>query len=127
VPISIPIVVRARAGYPDGVPQNDYLPIPVLLSRRLGSEGVAIVAEKLMHRPGLDNADIGAEIMRFTDELPAPEDIEPVRAKLATYGWPLNHPETPRTPNSNPASAHHPARPLGAVAADRRRRAARRA
>jgi Protein of unknown function (DUF3349) len=70
------IVTWVPAGYPDGVPQNDYLPIPALLSRRLDSEEVAIVAEELMHRPGLDNADIGLEIMRFTDELPAPDDIE---------------------------------------------------
>lgn len=86
------IVTWVRAGYPDGVPQNDYLPILALLSRRLGTDEVAIVAEELMNRPGLDNADIGAEIMRFTDELPAPEDIERVRAKLAAFGWPLDDP-----------------------------------
>ena len=72
MPISISIVVRARAGYPDGVPQNNYLPIPVLLSRRLGCAEVAIVAEELMHRPGLDNADVGAEIMRFTRRVARP-------------------------------------------------------
>lgn len=53
---------------------------------------MAIVAEELTHRPGLDNADIGAEIMRLTDELPDPVDIERVRAKLAAYGWPLDDP-----------------------------------
>jgi Protein of unknown function (DUF3349) len=86
------IVTWVRAGYPDGVPQNDYLPILALLSRRLGTDEVAMVAEELMNRPGLDNADIGAEIMRFTDELPAPVDIERVRAKLEIYGWPLDDP-----------------------------------
>jgi Protein of unknown function (DUF3349) len=86
------IVTWVRAGYPDGVPQNDYLPILALLSRRLGADEVAIVAEELMYRPGLDNADIGAEIMKLTDELPAPDDIERVRSKLAAYGWPLDDP-----------------------------------
>lgn len=86
------IVTWVRAGYPDGVPQNDYLPILALLARRLGTDEVAIVAEELRHRPGLDNADIGAEIMRLTDELPDPADIERVRAKLAAYGWPLDDP-----------------------------------
>lgn len=86
------IVTWVRAGYPDGVPQNDYLPILALLSRRLGADEVAAVARELRYRPGLDNADIGAEIMRLTDELPAPEDIERVRAKLAAYGWPLDDP-----------------------------------
>lgn len=86
------IVTWVRAGYPDGVPQNDYLPILALLSRRLGSDEVVLVAEELMHRPGLDNADIGAEIMRLTDDLPDPVDIERVRAKLAAYGWPLDDP-----------------------------------
>ena len=86
------IVSWLRAGYPDGVPQGDYLPILALLSRRLGSDEVKVVARELMHRPDLDDADIGAQIMKFTDELPAPEDIERVREKLAAAGWPLDDP-----------------------------------
>mgnify|MGYP000890741595 CR=1 FL=1 len=33
-----------------------------------------------------------AEIMKLTDELPSPADIERVRAKLAAHGWPLDDP-----------------------------------
>ena len=36
--------------------------------------------------------DIGAEILRITDQLPAPDDVERVRAKLAAHGWPLDDP-----------------------------------
>lgn len=84
------IVSWLRAGYPEGVPQNDYLPILALLSRKLSGDEVLAVARELMHVPAPDFADIGAEILRITDELPAPADIERVRAKLAAYGWPLD-------------------------------------
>ena len=45
-----------------------------------------------MHRIDLDYAEIGAHIMTITDALPAPIDVERVRAKLAAYGWPLDDP-----------------------------------
>lgn len=86
------VVSWVRAGYPDGVPQNDYLPILALLSRRLSHDEVAEVARELLFRAGVDDADIGAEIMKLTDELPSPADIERVRAKLAAHGWPLDDP-----------------------------------
>jgi hypothetical protein len=84
------VVAWVRRGYPEGVPQNDYLPILALLKRRLGTDDVAIVAKELLHRIDLDYAEIGAQIMTITDALPAPYDIERVRAKLAAYGWPLD-------------------------------------
>lgn len=86
------IVTWVRNGYPEGVPQNDYLPILALLRRRLASDEVAIVARELMHRIDIDYAEIGAQIMAITDGLPAPIDVERVRAKLAAYGWPLDDP-----------------------------------
>jgi hypothetical protein len=86
------VVAWVRSGYPDGVPQNDYLPILALLKRRLGTDEVAIVAKELLHRIELDYAEIGAHIMTITDALPAPYDVERVRAKLAAYGWPLDDP-----------------------------------
>lgn len=86
------VVSWVRAGYPNGVPQNDYLPLLALLSRRLGDDEVALVARQLMRLPDPDYADIGAEIMRITDELAAPADVDRVREKLAAHGWPLDDP-----------------------------------
>jgi Protein of unknown function (DUF3349) len=86
------IVGWLRAGYPDGVPQTDYLPLLALLSRRLTGDEVSLVAHELMNRDDFDHTDIGVLITQMTDELPMPEDIERVREKLATQGWPLDDP-----------------------------------
>ena len=90
------IVTWVRNGYPEGVPQNDYLPILAILRRRLGTDEVTIVARELMHRLDVDYAEIGSQIMAITDALPAPYDVERVRAKLAAYGWPLDDPRDSR-------------------------------
>ncbi len=86
------IVSWLRAGYPNGVPSNDYLPILALLSRRLTGEEVRAVAQQMMQLSDPGYIEIGAEILRVTDELPAPADVERVRAKLAAHGWPLDDP-----------------------------------
>ncbi|ORV98028.1 DUF3349 domain-containing protein [Mycobacterium kyorinense] len=84
------IVAWLRAGYPDGVPQTDYIPLLALLSRRLTNDEVKAVAHELMQRGEFDQIDIGVVITQFTDELPSPEDVERVRARLAAKGWPLD-------------------------------------
>lgn len=84
------VVSWLRAGYPNGVPENDYLPILALLSRRLTADEVVQVARELQHLPDPGYVDVGAEILRITDQLPAPGEIERVRAKLTAYGWPLD-------------------------------------
>ncbi len=84
------IVAWLRAGYPDGVPPTDYFPLLALLSRRLSNDEVKAVSRALMHRGEFDDVDIGVLITQFTDELPSPEDIERVRARLAAKGWPLD-------------------------------------
>lgn len=86
------IVTWLRAGYPDGIPQNDYLPLLALLARRLTADEVKIVARELMSRTAFDDFDIGASIMGITDELPTPEDVERVRERLVAKGWPLDEP-----------------------------------
>ncbi len=89
------IVSWLRAGYPDGVPQNDYLPLLALLSRRLTADEVKVVARELTTRPDFDHYDIGAAIMRITDELPSADDVERVRERLVRKGWPLDDPRDP--------------------------------
>jgi hypothetical protein len=86
------IVNWLRAGYPEGIPPTDYFPVLALLCRRLSTDEVKTVARELMQRPGFDDTDIGVLITQITDQLPSPEDIERVRARLATQGWPLDDP-----------------------------------
>ena len=79
-----------REGYPEGIPPTDYLPVLALLSRRLTSDEVKLVAQELMQRGDFDHIDIGVAITQITDELPSPEDVERVRQRLAAKGWPLD-------------------------------------
>ncbi len=86
------IVSWLRAGYPDGVPPPDYMPMLALLSRRLTPDEVKAVAAELMTQGDFDHIDIGVSITQITDELPTPADIERVRERLAAKGWPLDDP-----------------------------------
>lgn len=83
------IVSWLRAGYPEGVPPTDYFPLLALLRRRLSDDEVKTVTKDLLRRNGFDEIDIGVAITQMTDELPAPDDVERVRNRLATKGWPF--------------------------------------
>jgi hypothetical protein len=88
------VVSWLRAGYPEGVPAGDYIPLLAVLARRLSNEDVQAVASELISTGELpvDNIDIGAVITKFTDELPRDEDVARVREKLSAHGWPLAEP-----------------------------------
>ena len=86
------IVSWIKAGYPEGVPQPDQIPLFALLRRRLSDDEVKAVAQALIDRGEFDHVDIGVLITEITDGLPTPDDVERVRAKLAAYGWPLDDP-----------------------------------
>ncbi|MDP9166004.1 MAG: DUF3349 domain-containing protein [Actinomycetota bacterium] len=86
------IAAWITAGYPEGVPGPDRVPLLALLNRRLSNDEVAAVAQDLTDRGEFDHIDIGVLITEMTDELPRPEDVERVRERLATKGWPLDDP-----------------------------------
>jgi len=86
------IVAWITAGYPEGVPGPDRVPLFALLRPRLTDDEVKTVAKELMSRGEFDEVDIGVLITRLTDELPDPDDIERVRNRLAVKGWPLDDP-----------------------------------
>ncbi|GGF96089.1 hypothetical protein GCM10007304_07560 [Rhodococcoides trifolii] len=88
------IVQWLRAGYPNGVPEHDYVPLMALLSRRLSPGEVQELVDELA-RTGADKADIGAAITKVTDELPLDTDMDRVRSRLAAGGWPLADPFEP--------------------------------
>jgi uncharacterized protein DUF3349 len=88
------IVSWLRAGYPEGVPESDYIPLLAVLSRRLSNDEVRAVTHELIESGELpvDNIDIGTVITRVTDELPREADVQRVRERLAAHGWPLTEP-----------------------------------
>ncbi|OBA62071.1 hypothetical protein A5647_08805 [Mycobacterium sp. 1100029.7] len=74
-----------RAGYPQGVPRADYVPLLALLRRRLPDNAVAAVATHVAASGDLDinAADIDAALNPVADEVPAPADLERVQRRLA--------------------------------------------
>lgn len=94
------IVAWIAAGYPEGVPGPDRVPLLALLRRRLTDDDVLTVVAELGARAefrehgtaDIDPVDIGVLITQITDELPSPEDVERVRTRLAAQGWPLDDP-----------------------------------
>ena len=88
------IVAFLRAGYPEGVPTNDYIPNLALLRRRLSDEEVIAVATESMsigHTP-VEGTDVRIAITKLTDEMPSPEDTERVKRRLVAAGWPVTDP-----------------------------------
>jgi hypothetical protein len=86
------IVEWINAGYPEGVPGPDRVPLFALLKRRLTDDEVKTVAKALLEQGEIADADIGVLVTQITDELPTPNEIERVRERLAAYGWPLDDP-----------------------------------
>lgn len=88
------IVDWLRAGYPDGVPEHDYVPLFALLTRRLSEDEVAAVTSALVEFGDLpiSKTDIQVLITKITNEMPLGTDVERVRAHLAESGWPLADP-----------------------------------
>lgn len=96
------IVTWINAGYPEGVPGADRVPLLALLRRRLtDDEAKAVVtalldqAERAKTDAGageIDPVDIAVLITQITDDLPSLEDVERVRERLAAKGWPLDDP-----------------------------------
>ncbi|MGA3255219.1 MAG: DUF3349 domain-containing protein [Mycobacterium sp.] len=84
------VISWLRAGYPEGVPPTDTFALLALLSRRLTDDEIKAVAKQLIHRGEFDSVDIGVMITQIKDDLPSPEEIERVRARLAAKGWPLD-------------------------------------
>jgi Protein of unknown function (DUF3349) len=84
------IVDFVRKGYPQGVPQQDYIPLIALLARRLTDEEIATIAADLTPADG-DARVIGAAIQRLGHESASDADIERVRDRLKAAGW---EPET---------------------------------
>jgi hypothetical protein len=92
-PLVSNIVAFLRAGYPEGVPEHDYLPLFALLTRRLSDDEVIAVADEL--EADGDQGSAGAirtAIHQVTRQTPLDKDVARVSARLAAAGWPLASP-----------------------------------
>ncbi len=87
------IVGWMRAGYPEGVPNGDYVALLGILHRRLTDVEVDEIAGELAEAANKDNpvteADIRAMITDRVYERASKKDVARVSAQLAAGGWPL--------------------------------------
>ena len=83
------ILAWLRAGYPDGVPESDYVPLLALLTRRLSDGEVEQITAALVENGDIpiDKASIGVLITKITNELPLEADIDRVQGRLREGGW----------------------------------------
>jgi hypothetical protein len=87
------IIGWLRAGYPEGVPDTDYVPLFALLGSQLTDAEVAAVGAELAAAADPDSAAaIRAAITAVTSAPATGADIARVRSRLAAGGWPLAAP-----------------------------------
>ncbi|HEX3490924.1 MAG TPA: DUF3349 domain-containing protein [Streptosporangiaceae bacterium] len=92
-PILSSIISWLRAGYPEGVPSVDYVPLFALLGSELTDAEVAQIIDELASTADPDTAQaIRAAIKDVTSKPPTDADVNRVRARLAGGGWPLAKP-----------------------------------
>lgn len=88
------VISWLRAGYPNGIPDRDYVPLFAVLRRRLGEDEINRLGADLVEH-GLvpaDRIDVGTGYVRITDELPSVEELERVAAHLHRAGIDIDDP-----------------------------------
>lgn len=83
-----------RAGYPEGIPAQDYVPLLGVLRRNLTDADIAAIsadlaAQSLHEQTALTEADIRRMIEEAAVQQASPSDVARVSAHLAAGGWPL--------------------------------------
>lgn len=84
-----------RAGYPDGIPQQDFPTVLLVLRRNLSDADIESIADDLaLQSISNDSEPVTAEhvhqmIREHALQSAAPEDVRRVSAALARGGWPL--------------------------------------
>ena len=86
-----------RAGYPTGVPRQDYIALLGILSHKMSEEEVKKIANALADQSLQSDDPISAEdienmISGHMLQTATPEDVVRVSARLAAGGWPLVDP-----------------------------------
>lgn len=78
-----------REGYPNGIPERDFLPLFTLLSRRLSDDEARELGAELVSG-GLvpaDRVDVAAVYLKMTDRLPGESEVHRVAGVLHQAGW----------------------------------------
>jgi len=93
-----------RAGYPEGIPPQDYVPILGVLQRRLTSDEIHTISEGLAEQLSrtedpITCADIEAMIEDTVYQRALASDVARVSARLAAGGWPLADPHSAWAPH----------------------------
>jgi hypothetical protein len=88
-----------RAGYPAGVPRQDYVALLGLLRRKLTETEVHKIAQDLASQSQatsdpISTQDIEEMINDSVLQTASAEDVARVSARLAAGGWPLADPPT---------------------------------
>jgi hypothetical protein len=87
-----------RAGYPSGVPRQDYVALLGVLRRKMTEDEVRRIAIDLAGQSAqtgadpISTADIEQMISSSLLQTASPEDVVRVSAHLAAGGWPLVDP-----------------------------------
>jgi hypothetical protein len=84
------IIDWLRAGYPEGVPQHDYVPLFALLGTQLTDDELRAIADELAASADPASATALCDaITRVHGAGSTQADLARVRAHLAAGGWPL--------------------------------------
>lgn len=107
------IVQWLRAGYPDGVPQQDYVALLGILRRTITENELTQVVEELTDEAVAHQQILTKQLVqqRIADVVKGPineEDVVRVSSRLAAAGWPLGSPladtSTAEIPNDDTRS-----------------------
>lgn len=89
-PFLASVIGWLRAGYPEGVPDVDYVPLFALLGSELTDADISAITDELAATGDPATAQgIKDAIARASHEKPLDVDVARVRARLAAGGWPL--------------------------------------
>lgn len=91
------IVNWLKGGYPQGIPEADYVPLLAVLRRRLSPEEINELADRIL-RDGLlpaERVEVGVEYLRVTNELPSEAELQRVSRKLVEAGIDVSYEPPP--------------------------------
>ena len=93
-PVLSSVISWLRAGYPEGVPDVDYIPLFALLGSQLSNDDVNAIAAELENEVNPQTAEAIRNAIKAvtTSQHPNDADVARVRARLAGGGWPLAKP-----------------------------------
>lgn len=83
------ILAWLRAGYPQGVPQQDYVALFGILHRSLTDAEVEQIARAVEHQGAGDDDAIRTQIERLVHQSASDTDIQRVTDHLIAGGWPV--------------------------------------